>query len=166
MAVNTVSTATGNPWQTIATNTPTSGTTVTFSSIAGYKTLMLAFNNVTTASAAGYGKITFNGSGSNYVATYLTSYVNNSSSSNSYIPLDSAQTYNNKYAGYIIINDVLNSIPKTITGISWDNYTSQAGNVTGVWNDTSVLTSITLTSTGTAFSGSNTGTVTLYGIAA
>ena len=166
MATGTVSSATGNPWQTISTNTPTSGTTVTFSSISGYKTLMLAFSNVTTASAAGSGSITFNGSSTNYSVLYLGSYLSLSYSSNTLIPVDKQAGTNGNYSGYLLINDAINPIPKTFTGVGYDSNTPSTGVINGVWVNTSAITSITFTSSGAAFSGSNTGTFTLYGIAA
>jgi type 1 fimbria pilin len=49
MAVGTVSSTTSDTWQLISSQTPTSGTSVSFTSISGYKTLMMAFKGVTTA---------------------------------------------------------------------------------------------------------------------
>jgi hypothetical protein len=59
MAVNTVSSVSGDVWQLIGSSSLTSGTSYSFTSIAGYKTLMLAFKGVTTASTS-YMAVRFN----------------------------------------------------------------------------------------------------------
>ena len=61
MAVGTVSSASGDVWQLISSVTPTNGaTSVTFSSIAGYKTIMVAITGV-IASATEAMYLQFNG---------------------------------------------------------------------------------------------------------
>ena len=52
MAVGTVSALEPNQWQLISTQSATSGTTITFSSLSGYKTYLLTFEGVACASAA------------------------------------------------------------------------------------------------------------------
>ena len=58
MATSTVSSVTGDVWQLIASNTPTtSPTQIDFSSISGYKTIMVACKGITTGGAATIGII-------------------------------------------------------------------------------------------------------------
>ena len=166
MATGTVSTLEPNQWQTISTSTPTSGTAVTFSSISGYKTLMLAWSAVTTTAASATGYIRFNSATVNYASAYLTGADTVTVGAKNQVPIDSTNGLNNYYTGYITVNNVINSAPKIFKGVSWDQYVGIVGTIDGVWNDTSALTSITFTITGTTFSSSNTGVFTLYGIAA
>ena len=65
MAVGTVSgTNPDDAWQLITTNTPSAAASSTFSSISGYKKLMLVFNKYTT-SAAGPANVRFNSDSTN-----------------------------------------------------------------------------------------------------
>jgi len=86
MATGTVSSVTGDVFQQIATTTVTSGSEVNFTSISGYKTLMVVFNRATLAAGNGlwlefngdtannYGYTTFNGTATNsyFYACVLT----------------------------------------------------------------------------------------------
>lgn len=155
MAVNLVSASNLKNWQLIASNTPTSGTTSTFSSLAGYNTYLLVFKLAFGSASNSW--VTFNsdttagnyGSNSNLGSTY--------DGSNSRIILNGYA--NNTYTGYLLINGALESAPK-LTEISGDYY---VGIGKGVWRSTSAITSITVNAA-QAFSASG-NVIDLYGIA-
>ena len=67
MATSNVSAIDNDVWQLVATNSPTSGTTITFSGLTGYKKYMLIANNL-TGNATTTINITFNGSSTNYIS--------------------------------------------------------------------------------------------------
>lgn len=164
MATGTVSSVTGDVWQTIATVTPTSGTTATFSSIAGYKNLLLGWSGVNLGTSGNL-SLRFNGSSTGYVS--LTQVTGQNDYSYTKIELENP-TYGagtTNHTGYIIINNILSPIPKIVNSLagSTGGGTSVLGNA--MWNSTDAITSIVITST-TAFSGTNTGSFVLYGIAA
>lgn len=160
MAVGTVSGIDQEDnWQLIATNTPSAVATTTFSSISGYKKLMVAYKLTGMPdSTSGYLYLRFNGDstagnyGSN--AWMQTTYQ---ARNNDRITLtggfaDAVQ------AGYVIVNNTNGTIPKTINeGASMSGFI-----VKGVYIGNAV-TSVELAITG---SNSFSGTVYLYGIAA
>ena len=163
MATGTVSSIAGDNWQTITTVTPTTGTTATFSSIAGYKTLMLAWSGVNLGTNGNL-SITFNGSSTGYAS--LTQVNGQNDYSYTKIELENP-TYGagtTNHTGYINITNPLATAPKITNSLagSTGGGTVVLGNA--MWNNTAAITSIVVTST-TAFSGTNTGTFTLYGIA-
>jgi len=163
MAANTVSTTTINPWQTIATITVTATTSNTvITSLSGYKTLMIVWNSVFNASADSP-LIQFNGVTSGYSS--ISTGIGGSLAATNGIILNSYNYSGQTNIGYLVINDVLSSVPKTVNGYGQVATSTYAGPIYGFWNNTSAITSINFTTQGgTAFSAG--GTVTLYGIAA
>ena len=162
MAVGTVSASTiDEPWQLIATNTTTSGTTTTFNSFSGYKALMITFKGVTTGSTGKY-YMRFNGdSGSNY-NSLMSGYGANP------VGFSFTQIYISGYDttgvenGYVIIKNVdSTTLPKIV--VEGTSYVMNKNG--GIWlNDSSAITSIVIThDSGAAFTA---GTFKLYGIAA
>jgi hypothetical protein len=146
MATGSVSALDQDTWQVVATNTPTSGTTSTFSGLSGYKKYMLVAENITGTS--GELRVTFNGSSSNYInEIYVTA------NSKTYIILALGST---SASAYMSIDNVNNGGPKVTFGIDYNAY-----EVYGMWNNPDPITSITVTRT-QAYTG---GTLTLYGIA-
>ena len=146
MATSNVSALDQDTWQLVATNSPTSGTTSTFSSLSGYKKYMLVAENVTGSNAEL--RVTFNGSTTGYIGTVL-GYAN----STTYLFLTLSNTTNH---GYLIIENVNNGGPKLTTGLDYNAYVP-----TGMWTNTADITSITVTRS-SAYTG---GTIKLFGIA-
>jgi hypothetical protein len=156
MATGTVSTTNVTPWELVSTVTTTSGTTATFSSLAGYSKYKLCWNGVTTASAGNDILLRFNGNTSNYVSVI----TNSGSTTTATNGIKLTHNYTTT-AGFLNINDVLSTGgPKQVDGVSLENY--YPGPITGLWNNTAAITSMVATS-GAAYSG---GTWTLYGIPA
>ena len=154
MATGTVSSTNITPWQLISTVTTTSGTTATFSSLAGYSKYMLCWNGV--AMASGSLLLQFNGTSTNYAS--LEANPNGYNGEITAITLTGGGTTAN---GFIEIFDALSTGPKRTEGVSIK--VSYSGFLRGVWNNTSAITSMVITSNGGAYTA---GTWTLYGIAA
>jgi len=147
MATGSVSALDQDTYQLIATNTPTSGTTSTFSGLSGYKKYILVAESVTGTSGAL--RVTFNGSATNYI-----SVINAVATETTFLVF---ALNNTNVSAYINIENVNNNGPKVTNGIDGGGYTL----VSGIWNNTDPITSITVTRT-TAYTG---GTIKLYGIA-
>lgn len=146
MAVDSVSAIDKDTWQLVATNTPTSGTTSTFSGLSGYKKYLLVAEDVTGTS--GELRVTFNGSSTNYICI-----IEGAANSKTYIILSLNST---SASGYLTIDNVNNGGPKVCFGVDYVAYP-----VYSMWHNTADITSITVTRT-TAYTG---GTLKLYGIA-
>ena len=153
MATGQVSSTNITPWQLVSTVTTTTGTTATFSSLAGYKQYMLCWNGVTQS--AGRIRLEFNGSTTNYVSQI--SVAGYQTSVNTSITLADTGTTAD---GFLNIYDVLTAGPKQVQGAG--NNASQPGVITGIWNNTAAITSMVATTAGAYTAG----TWTLYGIAA
>ena len=159
MAVGTVSgTSPEDQWQLIATNTVTSATSSSFTSISGYKQLRIAYKLTSTANGVFGYYLQFNSDSTmgNYgssIALYTTNQTRNGD--RMYI---SGYTETNASAGYATILDADKTTPKTLGAFAgqW----STVG--TGVWMGSSAISSILFSSD----SGTFTGTIYLYGIAA
>lgn len=153
MAVGTVSGV--NPddaWQSISSVTA-SGSSVAFSSLSGYKKYMIIAKSITN-SAASTVLMTFNGTSTNYESIIEQQDRTQSGIYVSYLANDATPGW------MTTINNADSSTgPKTTFG--WES--NYSATIYGFWDNTSPITSITLTrSTGT-FTG---GTITLYGVAA
>jgi hypothetical protein len=149
MATGTVSSTTGDVWQLITSVTP-SGTEVVLSSIAGYKTLMVVFQKITTGATA---TLTFQ---CNADTTNNYSGGNASNTENAIIM---AGNTTGTRGGFAIIHNVNQAIPhkiETATGLS------NASNLEA-YLEPAAITSITAKAGGQTFTG---GTIYLYGIAA
>jgi hypothetical protein len=153
MAVGQVSTTNITPWQLVSTVTTTSGTTATFSSLAGYSKYMLCWNGVTLTS--GSLLLRFNGSSTNYASLEANNTGYNGETTG--ITLSGAGA---NAAGFIEIFDALSAGPKRIEGVNAK--VSYPGYLRGVWNNTDAITSMVVT----AANAYTAGTWTLYGIAA
>ena len=157
MAVGTVSGVDpADNWQLIASNTPSAAATSTFSSISGYRKLMLVFKY--TTSAAGCMIVRFNGDSTNgNYASYQSFYTNGANYSQTYINLGVYGYTSQVRTGYIEINNVDKSMPHPINGTAWE------GSISGLYFDPNPITSIVLSGEG---GGNISGTFYLYGIAA
>lgn len=176
MAINQlpVPTSAGDNWVQIATTTPTSGTAVTFSSIATiYSKLMVMINAPAGGTLSANATIitTINGVTSGYIAPFVnivTAGTLSTSVNNTGIrmtgALDSAGFIG---AGFVTIESANTTTVKRVTGALGSNngtaFYSFCDN--GFFAGTAAVTSIALTLTGGA---SYTGgiTFTLYGVRA
>jgi hypothetical protein len=158
MAVGTVSGVDNDVWQLIATNTPSAVASSTFSSISGYKKLMLTYQ-ISTMATADRISLQFNSdsTGGNYGSTAAL-YANNAGSraSNKLV----LTGYNDAEAwGYVVIADTDKTTPKWIERGGG----MQTGYLNGVYFGSSAVSSILVFTDST---GTMTGTLKLYGIAA
>jgi hypothetical protein len=157
MAVGTVSTVEQDNWQLIATNSPSAASSSTFSSVAGYKKLMLVFKNMTT-SVGGSMRLSFNSdtTAHNYMSNTFWG-PNGQDYASSYILLGTYPYTTQPRGGYAVIENVNQSMPHTVNGASFDAFTIAAAYLVA-----DPITSVTITGPG----GTLTGTLSLYGIAA
>jgi len=163
MATGTVSSIVGEGWQLISTITPTSGTSASLATgIAGYKKLLVVWDRVMMSSSSGI-NFTLNGSTSGYFGgSYTNEYNGQLIGSYTDIRTHGNITATDYIHGYFYINNVLESVPKTINGMS--DVTGYVITVDSCWNNTDAVTSITVRSNNSAtLTG---GTIKLYGIAA
>lgn len=162
MAVNTVSTSSLQNWQLIATNATTSGTSSTFSGLAGYKRFMLSWKSISLSSGLGI-NIRFNSdaTSNNYASIYYGTSGSSIGVESTKILLSSVGNNSNNFSGTIYIDNVLEAAPKMIDGVGQEGGGSAAGVIKATWINESAITSIALL--GGTFSG---GSISLYGIAA
>jgi len=159
----------------IATVTPTSGTSVTFSSIPNtYKSLQVRFSFLTALN--GYQVLTsFNGdSSSDYAAHWIYAYgsvtagagTTQSSMQSFGFVAGTSTTY--PTTGIIdVIDYASTSKYKTVRTFNGMNNNGSAGSTelvlaSGLWQSTAAITSLTIATGGTAFATGS--TFTLYGI--
>lgn len=179
MGASQVPATTGSDnWVQISSVTPTASvSTLSFSSISGYKKLMLRIVAPGQSTAANIA-ITFNGdTGSNYTFTSNLGYLPVTSSVwKPLVSFDAANiTLTNQSAGVdatstkavLILNETNTTNAKTFTAISYkdtgSSATSYPGTV-GTYFGSAAITSVTLTLSAGTFTAS--GTVALYGVAA
>ena len=164
MAVGQVSSLTGDNWQLINTTT-LSGTTssVTISSIAGYKKLRLHVIalNVATTGGIRYFRLNADNTYVNYVGGAQGPNVTYSRGGAGMIPLSVDSNQNLVYT-YVDIDNADQSTPKTYSGIISNFDNDFMAPVQGLYAG-GAITSITITDS----NGNNmsSGTVKLYGIA-
>jgi hypothetical protein len=152
MATGTVSSVTGDVWQLIASNTPTtSPTQIDFTSIAGYKTIMVVFKGINTGASA---SISFTCNNDTTTGDYAGG--NNIGTETSIRVISNTTGVR---GGIAIIYDVDKSVPHTawVAGqVSADRSTAQA------YLEPAPITSIEARAGGQTFTA---GTIYLYGIA-
>lgn len=158
MATGTVSSINQDNWQLIATNTTSSGTSSTFS-FSGYKRLLLAWDNITSATAT-YLSFSLNSSTSGYVGGGWLPGNNGYNSYSTIGVLDPFATTGDR-SGYLYIENTASSAPKTYQG--WGNDDSFPFILNGAWINSSAVTSLQVQFTGgQTFTG---GSFSIYGIA-
>ena len=162
----------GETWTLISSSTPTSGTSVNFTSISGYRKLRLIYRNImTTGDVTLWVRINGVTTGNEYTSTFLT--LNNVFNTElaSFIGMSSVsgQGY---HTGFLEFPTANQSVLQTFTGygtvysVSGGALTNNATrlNINGTFSTPTTITSLSV-SNGT-FSGSNTGTIYLYGVTA
>lgn len=170
----------GNPYyvppsfESIATSSPTSGTSITFSSIPStYKHLQIRFTQITATPNGAQIRIQMNSdTGTNYARHKLqgngTAASATGTASQNYIffgsdGVGSDSTY--PVVGILDINDYASSTKnKTIKAMAGIDKNG-SGDITmysGVWLNTNAITSLTITSDGANFASGS--TIALYGV--
>jgi hypothetical protein len=159
MAVGTVSGISDDTYQLIQTIASTSGSTVTFSGISGYKKLIVAWENVGRSdSVTPY--MTFNGSTSNYASQVTLVNTTNYQSAIAGIRC-CWSTHSSGNTGYYVIENVNNGAPKIVYGELLGAFDQYLNEIRGSWTVADAITSITFTANGTW----NAGSMKLYGVA-
>lgn len=156
MATGTVSSVNQEIWQLIATNSPTTGTTTTFSGLSGYKKYILAFSALNSTNNPSDYQVTFNGSSSGY--TSRSESPTSAVSSNSDIRIGRGTALD----AYLTIDNANLEVPKIVQGVGTPSG-SDGYLVYGAWVTASAITSITITISAGTY---NSGSVRLYGVAA
>lgn len=157
----------GDVWVQIGTTqTPTSGSSVSFTSIPAVKKIRLVVQQVALTASANL-NITLNNDTSaiyNLGYTYYNgtsmTVVNNGAQND--FKTGRASGAGNHCCDYVI--DYTNqAVPKLITGVAGNNGTNtNIANVVNNYNSTAVITRLDLTTTST-FNATNTGTIAIYG---
>lgn len=152
MATGTVSTLDPNQWQLVSTVTPTSGTSVTFSSLAGYKKYLIVAKNLYTSATSNW-IMQFNGDTAVGAYTYSSGDI-------AYFQIGTGNSASPGTAMWAIIDDADKSMPHLVQAKA----TANTNWYQDYYVTTSAITSILIsTAGGTAtFTG---GTIYLYGIA-
>jgi hypothetical protein len=163
MATGTVSSVNYDNWQEIASVTANSGTSTTtvVSGLTGYKKLLLVWRSI-VISGSGTLAVRFNSATTDYIGGAWANEYNGNMLNNenkAHVEALGSTEFKN---GYIYIDNVLTTAPKTFQGFGdTQGYVNSIG---GAWYNTSAITSITLVPNSTQTFTS--GTVKLYGIAA
>jgi hypothetical protein len=164
MAVGTVSTIEQDNWQLIASGSPTaSSSSYSFSSISGYKTLMIAFKKVVTSADTGlYARFNGDSTDRNYNSMVNGYSVTGDYKTDGMSLTGYPQGATTGVTGYAVIN-YANSTTMFKTMQEGASYVSNK--YAGIWaNNVDPISSIVIYTTGGTFTGS--GTFYLYGIAA
>lgn len=156
MAVGTVSGITGNEWQLITTSSSTGSSTITFSSISGYKELAVLAKVVPSGNSQTYMRFNSDSTAGNYGSS--GTFGSNWSETSSGIFL-SLWENSPQHVSYAIIKNVNKTGPKYVE--LGGRYTPAA---TGVWFPTDNITSVTLFLTNSMTFSSGT-SISLFGIA-
>jgi hypothetical protein len=158
MAVGTVSSVDGDVWQLIATNTPSAVTSSTFSSVSGYKKLMITYQ-IPTLSSASIIYLRFNSDSTtgNYAGVTALYTTAGGTRDNTRLPI-SGYSETEAY-GYAVIADTNKTTPKRIEDMGG----MQIGYGNGIYFGTSEISSVLVFTNTTE---TMTGTIKLYGVAA
>lgn len=161
MAVGQVSSLTGDNWQLIATNTPTSGTSTSFTSLSGYRKYRLIWSALTFSGSA-VAMLRFNSDSNNNYIGGASGYSSATSECWSTAAIVTGTSSTTHY-GFIDVEDADKTFPKKMQG-AWTNQDTGIGDVlNGIYIGSSAITSIALLdSSGNTISS---GTVYLYGLA-
>lgn len=178
MAASIYPTVTGTEpaWIVIGTNTPTSGTTVSFTSLSGYRIYKLMWGNVSVGAPTNASwSFTLSGSATGYSGVFdvgpstagdiapIRSRTTNATSQ-SLIGSGVGQNMSSVMGFLIIYEGNTNSPTSYESMVAGSNTTPASISVTtrGMHSVSGTVSSLTIT-VGSAFSGANTGTFTLLG---
>lgn len=156
----------GDFWLQIGTTqTPTSGSAVTFTNIPPVKKLRLVVQNVALTSA-GYLVVTLNNDATaNYNQTQII-YSGTSTSVTATINSNIQPSRSAGAASHIqdfVVDYANQKCPKLVTGFGSNNGSNAAYyGISAAWNNTSAVNRIDFTA-GNTFNATNTGTIAIYG---
>ena len=159
-------------WSQLGVTATTSGTTVTVSGLSGYNQLYISLEGVSASSATASSWVRFNGDGgANYNMSQFTirnspvQVAGNYISGGTEINLARIQTATNKMNGGIFVNGANSSGKKFFQGLaSCDDDLITVDivkpNIMGIYDGTSVISSVSIYTSGTAFDAGN---IRVYG---
>jgi hypothetical protein len=156
----------GDIWLQIGTTqTPTSGSAVTFTNIPAVKKLRLVVQNV-SLTAAGYISVTLN---NDATANYNQNQISDTSTTTRALGGILSNIQATRLAGAsahisdFIVDYANQACPKLITGFGSNNTAATAYyGITTTWNSTATVNRVDFT-TGSTFNATNTGTIAIYG---
>lgn len=161
MATGTVSSLSGDNWQLVATNTPTSGTSTSFTSLTGYRKYRVIWSNLSFSGSASL-MLRFNSDSNNYYIGAASGFTAATSEGWSTAAILSGYATNSHY-GFIDVEDADKTFPKKMQGVWGDQGYGYGDVLNGIYIGSNAITSITLLdSSGNTISS---GTVYLYGLA-
>lgn len=158
----TISSLTGssNKWIEIASSSPTSGTTVSFTSVPEYKDLYVLAYGINNAGTATQLTVRFNNDTGNNYSRNVLFYSAGTSRMEVVSVSNSSQVYGTSLswspANFSMLIEGSNSPLKKITGVPYDGYGFETN---GAWHSTDIITRVDVIST-VAFSA---GTIKLFG---
>jgi hypothetical protein len=157
MAVGTVSGVSDDIWQLIDSQSPSAASTVTFSSVSGYKRLMLVWKTTPSVGSFIYMSVNNNTTSNDYTSVVNWQAASLNKTLTTSITLD-AQDHSGLHSGMAVIENVNQTVPHIIT-----NFVNQRADAFyGMVINSAAVTRVDIyPSTGTF-----TGTVSIYGIAA
>lgn len=159
MAINTL--ASTQKWVELASSSPTSGSTVTFSSLTEYRDYKISYFNCNASSGAGLQLQFNNDTGNSYafIANKDSGIVSSDGLNNAIILGNLSDGGSaNAGTGVITISDA-NQLIKTVNFFHCGNEDANTGQ--GYWNSQSVINRIDLTiASGNTWTG---GTIKVYG---
>jgi len=156
-------------WVQLATSSPTSGSTVSFTSLASYKQYRVVMSGVDVAAGNPTLSMTLNNTASNY--SYAFSFYDggkmqntggNSVSSININPGSSLLTPRYGFAAEVLIDFANQATPKSIRYAlgAFGGYVSQSyANTWAIWNDTATVNRIDFTLSSSSFVAASTFTV-------
>lgn len=164
MPLTTIPATTGTEtWQLISSSTPTSGSTVNFNSVSGYKKLRLVIKGLTLTAVAIVQVRLNDDSGANY----------DLGASNAASAIIAANQWSvGSATGSFAIADLTFStadqpVPQAATGL-WTSDGGSAGRVGlhAVYRPAGAITAVNVVLSTSSFGSGNTGTIALYGVPA
>ena len=141
-------------WQLVTSATPSGVSTVTFSGLSGYAKYRILAQGIVAVN--GYSEITFNGDSSNHYSYGSVYGASSSPSMNQNVSTIVSSTNGLNPSYDLQIDNALILAPKTFQGWIAEGTANNSliFNLNGVYQTTSLLTSITITRTANFTSGS------------
>jgi hypothetical protein len=174
MGASTIPATNGAPitsWVQLATSSPTSGATVSFTSLSSYKQYRVVMSNVGVNTGNPTLSMTLNNTASNY--SYALPFYNQASSlyqnvginNSSSININAGTTFNTSYYGFtseIVIDFSNQSTPKSIrySMASSTIATNSYVDAWAIWNNTATVDRIDFSLSSNSFAS---GTITVFG---
>lgn len=154
-------------WVQLATSSPTSGATVSFTSLSSYKQYRVILSGINAAAGTPNLNMTLNNTASNYssaVSFYNTAqsrFQNDGSNSTTSLLINPPSTQNNglTFSAEILIDYANQSTPKSIRYSLGQGTSNSYANAWAIWNNTATVDRIDFTLSSSSFIASSTFTV-------